>query len=403
MKVLCIVFSPATGSFGSLTRIFALAREFSAKGHEVSFCASGYVSDLIEKKQYPVLRMPKPAMFGLPSLISGKIEHRSQNLKIPVRDGKSVGSVWFVYFLTGMLNRRYLRKLVQAQIEAINHFKPDLILTEMDPGAYLSARIADIPIVTTFAKVSLHGKGSFFWKKARSSINAILREYGHNGSIEPEDLLVGPNIFNIIPSIPALDGSEESANTLYIGNILEPVREESADRTRFSPDRHKRYVFVYLGTGSIPLKTAREVLPSVFNGMPNVECLVAAQSIDTEEQRGNVLFAPWIPAARILPQCDMVICHGGLNTITQAVEAGIPLLLFPGPIFERRYNSEMVMKNGAGMMGESHDFTPEWIHAQYERRHEFKIGIDRLRKEFQRFSGTESAVKRIISWKEGKK
>jgi UDP:flavonoid glycosyltransferase YjiC (YdhE family) len=403
MKVLCIVFSPATGSFGSLTRVLALAREFSSKGHEVRFCASGEVFNLIEKKRYPVKRMPKPAMFGLPALLSGKLERRSQNLRIPVRDGVSLGSAWFVYFLSGMIQPKFLKRLVAAQLDAIRHFEPDLLLTEMDPGAYVAARITGIPLVTTFAKISLHGKGTFFWRLAKKSINSTLRFFGLTKPIDPEDLLVGPRIFNVIPSIPALDGSEENENTLYVGNILEPVREESTDRTRFSPDRRKRYVFVYLGTGSITLQKALDVLPAVFNGIPDVECLVAAQTIATEEQRGNVLFAPWIPAARILPQCDLVICHGGLNTVTQAVEAGVPLLLFPGPIFERRYNAEMVMKNGAGMMGETKDFNPLWIREQYERRGDFNDGVDRLKREFLRFSGSDSAVKLIIKWKEGHK
>jgi Glycosyl transferases, related to UDP-glucuronosyltransferase len=96
----------------------------------------------------------------------------------------------------------------------------------------------------------------------------------------------------------------------------------------------------------------------------------------------------------------MVICHGGLNTITQSIAAGVPLLVFPGPIFERRYNAEMLMKNGAGMMGEWSDFNAEWIRAQYDRRKEFADGVQKLKKDFGHYSGTGNAVKRIIQWKE---
>ena len=400
MKILCIVFSPATGSFGSLTRLLALAREFSGKGHEVLFCASGFVGEMIAKKHFPVRTMPEPNLFGLPGIISRKLQKKSQHFRIPVRDGRVVGSVWFVYWLTGMLNRRFLAKLVGAQLRVIGEYRPDLIVTEMDPGAYVSARIANIPIVTTYAKISEHGRGSRFWHKAKKIINQILKEHGTKEIASPEELVSareGSRILNIIPSVPALDGSAESDNVMYIGNILEPVRDE---RPTFSAAPGNRYIFVYSGTGSFPIDPLREVLPAAFEGLPGVVCLVAAESLAKEERIGNVFFAPWIPAAEILPQCDMVICHGGLNTITQSIAAGVPLLVFPGPIFERRYNAEMLMKNGAGMMGEWSDFNAEWIRAQYDRRKEFAAGVQKLKKDFGHYSGTGNAVKKIIQWKE---
>jgi hypothetical protein len=398
MKVLCIVFSPATGSFGSLTRVLALAREFSRRGHEVRFCASGNAGKLIEGKNFPLERMPVPTLFGLPLVISHFIEKKAPGMRIPVRDGKVVGNVWFLYALTGMLDRRFLSRLVAAQTGVINSWKPDLLVTEMDPGAYISARITNVPIVTTFAKIAETGTGSHFWRKARSVINSILRAYGKEPVERPDDLIRGADgsrILGIIPSVPTLDGSRESVNTLYVGNILEPVRDV---RLTFSAAPGKRYVFVYSGTGSVPLERLMAVLPEAFSAYPEIECLVAASSLQKEEKIGNVFFAPWIPAREILPQCDLVICHGGLNTITQSLEYGVPIVAFPGPIFERRYNAEMLMKAGAGMMGESADFNPEWIRSQFERRGEFTRGVHALKSEFAHYSGTESAVNRIIDW-----
>lgn len=400
MKVLCIVFSPATGSFGSLTRVLALAREFSRNGHEILFCASGSAGRIIEKKKFPVRTMPVPTLFGLPGLLSRQIEKRSHHFRIPVRDGKEIGSVWFVYFLTGMLNKRFLSRLVDAQLTVIGEFKPDLIVTEMDPGAYISARISGTNLVTTYSKITKHGSGSFFWKKAKRIINRILKAHGTAAVSEPEDLISAERsegILDIIPSVPELDGSNESENVIYVGNILEPVRDM---RPTFSVAPGKRYIFVYSGTGSIPVDALKRVLPDAFTGLNGIECLVAAESLPKEEKIGNVFFAPWIPAAEILPQCDLVICHGGLNTITQSLEAGVPVLAFPGAIFERRYNAEMLMKTGAGMMGETADFNPGWIRTQYERREDFKSGVQKLRKDFSHYSGTANAVSRIIQWQE---
>jgi len=316
-------------------------------------------------------------------------------LRIPVRDGKSIGSVWFIYFLTGMMHKRYLARLVDAQLASIREYKPDLIVTEMDPGAYISARIAGIPIVTTFAKISSFGNGNYFWRRARKIIASILISHGTAVPETPEELISGKGILDIIPSIPALDGSDETESVIYVGNILEPVRDE---RLTFSAARESRYIFAYSGTGSLPIGNLKKVLPEAFEGLNGVQCLVAAESLEREERIGNVFFAPWIPAAEILPQCDLVICHGGLNTITQSIEAGVPLLCFPGAIFERRYNAEMVMKNGAGMMGEASDFNPEWIRAHYDKRQDFAEGVRKLKGDFLRYHGAPYAVERIIRW-----
>ncbi len=400
MKVLCIVFSPATGTFGSLTRVLALAREFAAKGHEVEFCAAGHARDFIERKKFPVRIMPESTLLGLPRPLARALEKRAQRVRLPARDGRNAGSVWFIYWLTGMMRKRYLARLVDAQLEAIRDFKPDLLVTEMDPGSYLSARVSGVPIVTTYAKIASHGSGGHFWRRARKTIAAVLREHGVEPPAAPEELMTGAGVLDIIPSVPALDGSAETENIVYVGNILEPVRDE---RLTFSTARTSRYVFVYSGTGSIPIGNLRKVLPEAFADSGSVQCLVAAETLEREERIGNVFFAPWIPAAEILPQCDLVICHGGLNTITQSIEAGVPLLCFPGAIFERRYNAEMVMKNGAGMMGEFSDFNPEWIRRQYERRDEFSSGVSRLRGDFARYSGTAYAIERIIGWQKARR
>jgi len=266
----------------------------------------------------------------------------------------------------------------------------------MDPAAYLAARIADVPIVTTFAKISRAGKGSRLWRRARKVINSVLRAHGHYEPIEPDDLLAGTKTLGIIPSIQALDGSDENSNLVYVGNLLEPVHDV---RPTFSAAKGGHYVFVYSGTGSLPLGRLRKVLPEAFGDLQNVVCLVAAESMQHEEKVGNVFFAPWIPAAEILPQCDLVICHGGLNTITQSIEAAVPLLCFPGAIFERRYNAEMLMKNGAGMMGEAEDFTPAWIRSWYDRRNEFSDGVNRLRADFAKYGGAKSTVTQILEWR----
>lgn len=101
MKLLVLLFSPPTGSWGSLTRVLAIADAAIQKGHQVAFCASGYLAHRLGKNGYNVFKMPASTMFGLPKPISRLIKSRSQKTALPIRPGRSFGSIWFVLRLSG--------------------------------------------------------------------------------------------------------------------------------------------------------------------------------------------------------------------------------------------------------------------------------------------------------------
>ncbi len=145
----------------------------------------------------------------------------------------------------------------------------------------------------------------------------------------------------------------------YVGQLLGNIQ----TRDGFKPEPGRRYVFAYLGTGAVPLERVQRVLPQVFPVNGEYICLAGAQSVSAVEHIGAVEFYPYVSAADYLPFCDWTICHGGQNTIIQSLVNDVPLLIFPGPIFERRFNARKIQAAGAGLMGEANEFTREWLHA----------------------------------------
>jgi len=102
-----------------------------------------------------------------------------------------------------------------------------------------------------------------------------------------------------------------------------------------------------------------------------------------------------VPAAAVLPYCDWTICHGGQNTIIQSLLNGVPLVLFPGPIFERRYNARKVQAAGAGHMSELNDFTPAYLHAALSNQGECMRRAEALGERIRSFGGPQAAVAAI--------
>jgi UDP:flavonoid glycosyltransferase YjiC (YdhE family) len=201
-------------------------------------------------------------------------------------------------------------------------------------------------------------------------------------------------VLKIIPSIPELDGTDPGREDVcYVGQLLAPI--QPSENFGFEPAPGRRYVFAYVGTGALSLDSLRKVLPEVFPAGGNLTCLVGAQSIREIERIEAVEFRPYVPAQALLPHCDWTICHGGQNTIIQSLRHGVPLLVFPGPIFERRFNASKVQMAGAGLMGEVDQFTPEWLRTALARQSEFAPEAAVLGEKIESSGGPPQAVKAI--------
>lgn len=390
MRLLIPLFSPPTGTWGGLTRVIAIAKAAGDAGHEVAFCACGSLEAELGRQGYLVYSVPLPTMLGLPAPLSRIIERRSQRMSLPVKPGKSVGNIWLVLVATGMARAGYLRRLVKAEMEAARVFQADVLFTDLDPGAFLLAAVTGLPLASAYASIATQGVGSWPWKLMRRAVASVLKQYGQP-VCTPDELCFGPSVLKIIPSIPELDGADPSRlDVRYVGHLLGDIRPTS--QTDFRPEAGRRYVFVYVGTGSISLDTLRKVLPQVFPASGELTCLVGAQSIERPQRLGAVEFWPYVPAEALLPHCDWTICHGGQNTIIQSLRRGVPLIIFPGPIFERRFNAQKVEEAGAGLVGELTDFTVEWLRAALEKRAECTPNAVHLGERIRSYGGAPAAI-----------
>jgi len=396
MKLLIPLFSPSTGTWGGLTRGLAIAEAAITAGHDVAFCASGYLEKTLQEHGYKVYSMPSTTFLGLPKPLSRIMEQRSQRASIPVKPGKSIGNIWMVLWLSGYARANYLRRLTEAEIQAANAFQADRLFTDLDPGAFLTAAVTGIPIALAYADIVKQGTGTWMWKRMQRTITNVMQSFGLPART-PEEVFFGESVLKIIPSIPELDDANpDQPDIRYVGNLIAPL--QAASTADLQLEDNKRSVFVYVGTGSVSLSILQEVLPKIFPADGDWRCFVGAQSITEPYQMGAVAFRSYVPAEALLPHCDWTICHGGQNTIIQSLLHGVPLIIFPGPIFERRYNAKKVAETGAGMMGELDQFTVEWLQDALEKQETCASRAAVLGERLRSYGGAPAAIAAIADW-----
>jgi len=80
----------------------------------------------------------------------------------------------------------------------------------------------------------------------------------------------------------------------------------------------------------------------------------------------NMWGAEFLPQASIIPQVDLVITHGGNNTVTEAMHFGKPMILLP--LFWDQYdNAQRVDEQGFGVRLATYAFTDAQIHGAIDR------------------------------------
>lgn len=138
------------------------------------------------------------------------------------------------------------------------------------------------------------------------------------------------------------------------------VREtdDRADLPAHFTDGSKPLVYFSLGSlGSADVSLMRRVIDALAQLPINV--IVSKGPLHDEiELAENMWGAEFLPQVSIMPKVDLVITHGGNNTVTEAMHFGKPMVLLP--LFWDQYdNAQRVHERGFGRRLKTYEFTPE--------------------------------------------
>lgn len=162
------------------------------------------------------------------------------------------------------------------------------------------------------------------------------------------------------------------------------------------PDRPT--VYATLGT---VFNQARPVFAAILAALrdePITLILTVGRTVDPAEfgpQPANVHIERYVPLSLILPRCDAVVAHGGINTVLAALTHGKPLVLLPMGA-DHFINARGCETLGAGRSVGPESRTPGAIREMVRGvlgDASYRGNAERLRDEFASLPGPEEAVR----------
>jgi MGT family glycosyltransferase len=146
------------------------------------------------------------------------------------------------------------------------------------------------------------------------------------------------------------------------------VRDTDADWSmpeRFG-DGDAKLVYVSLGSlGSADVDLMRRLVDELA-ASPHRFIVSKGPQHDLFELADNLTGAEFLPQTRILPQVDLVVTHGGNNTVTESFFFGKPMVVLP--LFWDQYdNAQRVSELGFGARLATYDHVPNDLRGTVDR------------------------------------
>lgn len=260
-------------------------------------------------------------------------------------------------------------RLISVLLEEIEREKPDLVIFDsIALWGMQVARLRNVPSassISTFVHEGVPGMLNWrdylhIFRQAFTKIPKLLRlrrqlEKTYGAVIFPDkSIFPCKGDFNIVytsrefqPDTPFIDDS-----FYFVGpSILTTTRKEiDFPWNLLDPERIK--IYLSLGTLYNDNPEFYRTVFAAFSDYPaqfilSIGCLNDIQALGPVPD--NFIIQPGVPQLELLQKVDLFITHGGMNSVNEGLNFGVPLIVLPQQI-EQVLNGRQVARQGAGVL-----------------------------------------------------
>jgi MGT family glycosyltransferase len=133
-----------------------------------------------------------------------------------------------------------------------------------------------------------------------------------------------------------------------------------------APPGEGALVYVSLGSlGSADVELMRRLV-SALAETPHRYVISKGPQHELVELAPNMTGAEFLPQPAVLPHVDLVITHGGNNTVTESIHFGKPMIVLP-LFWDQHDNAQRLAECGLGVRLPSYEFEDAQLHEAIER------------------------------------
>ena len=182
-------------------------------------------------------------------------------------------------------------------------------------------------------------------------------------------------------------------------NVQASVRSTEPDLPRFAelPDGDGALVYLSLGSlGSADVDLMQRLIDTLAASEHRVVVSMGPRA-DELRLAGNTVGEEFLPQTTVLPKVDVVITHGGNNTVVESLHFGKPMVLLP-LFWDQHDNAQRMHETGFGIRLSTYDHEPEELLRAIERLRGDAALAERLRQcsqSLQALQGAAAAAEQI--------
>jgi UDP:flavonoid glycosyltransferase YjiC (YdhE family) len=390
-----VYFAPCGIGLGHVGRCVPIARKLLEKNAQVIFSTYREGIRYIEQEKLPLIKAPP---IGFQVKPDGTVDFR----QTAANPGPFLASVT-------------LLKQIDAEVQAIEGFKPDVVVSDSRVSSLLAARILRIPrvcILNQFNVIIPRKKRFLRLAKFADSITlAMIGEMWTSGNIVlipdfPQPYTICAGNLNIPKSY--------KKNVKLIGPILPthpnelPTKKELRKKLNLPLD--KPVIFAPISGPFRERAFLTGILRKILLEFPEDYEVVISLGYPNADNKpiryGNVTIYKWVPNRfEYLKTCDLVIGRAGHGTLTQCLCYGKPMIIVPTPNHTEQLSNAKQAKNlGIAKIIQQDELSREELLKSVQQilLDETSTRLEEMQKEALEYDGLKNAVEIIIGMTENK-
>ncbi|MFN2137437.1 MAG: hypothetical protein ACK2UK_15860 [Candidatus Promineifilaceae bacterium] len=372
--LIALMSPPLVGpALDQLPPVYKFAEVARDHGYDVVWTCSEAMAANV-RRSYPSDQLrtyPNPTFLGTSRLLQ-PLFRRVLSADIPQRmlpgNPAERNYEWLFdsYVMVGFDDEAFFFSATEITLRALAEFTPEFLFTYGCPVGLTAGHISGVPVVTFDNLMRLRNDGGENYKRMNDTVQKAITIFSpvELPPLPLEDIVRNERQFRILSTIQHLHRKPYLDNEVFIGGFEPPEATLNFDEKPIKPtvDGATQTVYASFGSASISHRVVRKVLPAVFDQVNGLcatpyDCYVSSPFVEKPYREGPVFFAPLFDAAHIVPHCSYVMSHAGINSVMMALGHGVPLVMTPGAIQERRHNAREVLSVASGILVEIEDFT----------------------------------------------